>query len=110
MKYSQMHYIRPDIAEVEKEMRELINKFINAASFVEADQLMNSINIIRNEFDSMKIIAFINYSNDTNNKNFIAEQDYFDNNYPLFNDFVFNYYKALTGSSSTLLLSSKNFQ
>ena len=99
MKYSQMHYIRPDIAEVEKEMRELINKFINAASFVEADQLMNSINIIRNEFDSMKIIAFINYSNDTNNKNFIAEQDYFDNNSPLFNDYIFNYYKALTESS-----------
>ena len=107
MKYSQMHYIRPDIAEVEKEMRELINKFINAASFVEADQLMNSINIIRNEFDSMKIIAFINYSNDTNNKNFIAEQDYFDNNYPLFNDFVFNYYKALTGSSFKKELTEK---
>lgn len=102
-----MHYIRPDIAEVEKEMRELINKFINAASFVEADQLMNSINIIRNEFDSMKIIAFINYSNDTNNKNFIAEQDYFDNNYPLFNDFVFNYYKALTGSSFKKELTEK---
>ncbi len=31
MKYSQMHYIRPDIEEVGKEMRELINKFINAA-------------------------------------------------------------------------------
>lgn len=102
-----MHYIRPDIEEVGKEMRELINKFINAASFVEADQLMNSINIIRNEFDSMKIIAFINYSNDTNNKNFIAEQDYFDNNYPLFNDFVFNYYKALTGSSFKKELTEK---
>ena len=107
MKYSQMHYIRPDIEKVGKEMRELINKFINAASFVEADQLMNSINIIRNEFDSMKIIAFINYSNDTNNKNFIAEQDYFDNNYPLFNDFVFNYYKALTGSSFKKELTEK---
>ena len=102
-----MHYIRPDIEKVGKEMRELINKFINAASFVEADQLMNSINIIRNEFDSMKIIAFINYSNDTNNKNFIAEQDYFDNNYPLFNDFVFNYYKALTGSSFKKELTEK---
>jgi len=99
MKYSQMHYIRPDIEKVGKEMRELINKFINAASFIEADQLMDSINKIRNEFDSMKIIAFINYSNDTNNKNFIAEQDYFDNNSPLFNDYIFNYYKALTESS-----------
>ncbi len=76
-------------------------------SFVEADQLMDSINKIRNEFDSMKIIAFINYSNDTNNKNFIAEQDYFDNNYPLFNDFVFNYYKALTGSSFKKELTEK---
>lgn len=102
-----MHYVRPDIAEAGKEMRELINKFTNAASFNEADQLMNSINKIRNEFDSMKIIAFINYSNDTNNKNFIAEQDYFDNNYPLFNDFVFNYYKALTGSSFKKELTEK---
>lgn len=107
MKYSQMHYIRPDIEEVGKEMRELINKFINAASFNEADQFMDSINKIRNEFDSMKIIAFINYSNDTNNKSFIAEQDYFDNNYPLFNDFIFNYYKALTESSFKKELTDK---
>ncbi|MBK7159461.1 MAG: M3 family oligoendopeptidase [Ignavibacteria bacterium] len=107
MKYSQMHYIRPDIEEVGKEMRELINKFINAVSFKEADQLMDSINKIRNEFDSMKIIAFINYSNDTNNKNFIAEQDYFDNNSPLFNDYIFNYYKALTESSFKKELTEK---
>ena len=102
-----MHYIRPDIEEVGKEMRELINKFINAASFNEADQFMDSINKIRNEFDSMKIIAFISYSNDTNNKSFIAEQDYFDNNYPLFNDFIFNYYKALTESSFKKELTDK---
>ncbi|HMS65613.1 MAG TPA: M3 family oligoendopeptidase [Ignavibacteria bacterium] len=107
MKYSKMQYGRPDINKVGSEMNKLISDFKNAKSFVEADEIMYKINSVRNEFDSMKVIAFINYSNDTNNQDFIAEQDYFDNNSPLFNDFVFEYFKALVSSAFRNELESK---
>lgn len=102
-----MQYVRPDIDKVGIEMKKLTHELKIAKSFDEADEIINSINSIRNDFDSMKIIAFINYSLDTNNNDFIAEQDYFDNNNPLFNDFVFEYFKALVNSDFRKELESK---
>ncbi len=93
-----MKYTRPDIEKTGKDLNILINEFRNSKTFSRADEIMNSINEIRNEFSSMKVIAFINYSNDTNNKDFTEEQDYFDNNDPVYEDFVFEYYRALTES------------
>jgi M3 family oligoendopeptidase len=55
----------------------------------------------------MKISAFINYSNDTNNKSFSDEQDYFDNNNPLFTDYVMEYYKALVSGTYRKELTEK---
>lgn len=102
-----MQYIRPDIENLGKDMKKFINDFRNAKTFIQADEIMNSINEIRNEFSSMKVIAFINYSNDTNNTEFIGEQDYFDNNDPLYEEQVIEYYKALTESAFKKELTDK---
>ena len=102
-----MKYERPDIEETGKSFTELIKEFKSAITFEEADKIMDKINSIRNDFESMKIIAFINYSNDTNNKSFTDEQDFFDNNNPLFTDYVMEYYKALLSGKFRKELSEK---
>jgi M3 family oligoendopeptidase len=102
-----MKYERPDIEETGKSITELIKEFKSAITFEEADKIMDKINSIRNDFESMKIIAFINYSNDTNNKSFTEEQDFFDNNNPLFTDYVMEYYKALLSGKFRKELSEK---
>lgn len=102
-----MQYIRPDIENVGKDMKKFTNEFRNVKTFSQADEIMNSINEIRNEFSSMKVIAFINYSNDTNNKEFIDEQDYFDKNDPLYEEHVIEYYRALTESDFRKELTDK---
>lgn len=102
-----MKYERPDIEETGKSFTELIKEFKSAITFEEADKIMDKINSIRNDFESMKIIAFINYSNDTNNKSFTEEQDFFDNNNPLFTDYVMEYYKALLSGKFRKELSEK---
>jgi len=102
-----MKYERPDIKETGKSFTELIKEFKSAITFEEADKIMDKINSIRNDFESMKIIAFINYSNDTNNKSFTEEQDFFDNNNPLFTDYVMEYYKALLSGKFRKELSEK---
>lgn len=93
-----MKYTRPEINEVGKKFNTLVSEFNNAPTFGEADKIMENINILRNDFDSMKNIAFINYSLDTNNADFIKEQDYFDENDPLFTQFENEYFKALLQS------------
>lgn len=98
MKFSEMKYTRPDIDISGKEMSEATERFRNAKSFDEADVQLQKINDIRNEFDSMRILAFIKYSLETDNESYVKEQDYFDNNYPLFTDKILEYYKALISS------------
>jgi len=93
-----MKYERPDIGIIGNQLTELINSFANSVNFAEADRLMYDINVLRNEFDSMKVIAFINYSNDTNRKEYSDEQDYFDKNSPLFDKINLDYYTVLIAS------------
>ncbi|MEO8446965.1 MAG: M3 family oligoendopeptidase, partial [bacterium] len=99
MKYSEMKYERPDLTETGKEFKKLVAELKTAESFQSADEIMIRINDLRNSFDTMRVMAFINYSLDTNNEQFIKEQDYFDNNVPLFADLTNDYFAALTTSS-----------
>jgi len=93
-----MKYERPDLTETGKEFKNLVAELKTAESFESADEAMIKINNLRNSFDTMRVMAFINYSLDTNNEQFIKEQDYFDNNVPLFADLTNNYFAALTTS------------
>jgi len=93
-----MKYTRPNIIEAGEKFAELIEKFKSASSFEIADTILKKINELRNDFESMRIMAFINYSIDTNNKAYSDEQDYFDTNNPQFTNYTFEYYKALVSS------------
>lgn len=107
MKYSEMKYVRPDIVQTVNVMSALIREFANADSFESADNHLIKINDIRNEFDSMKIIAFINYSLNTGDEKFSQEQDYFDNITPVFTEYVVEYYKELVHSKFKVELIEK---
>ncbi len=93
-----MKYDRPDIIKIEAVFIYLVEAFNNAETIEDAEDLMKRINDVRNEFESMRIIAFINYSIDTNNKAFSDEQDYFDNTGPVFANFINKYYEAIISS------------
>ncbi len=93
-----MKYQRPDINEVGKNLKQLLVKFNQSKSFGEQDKVLKKINEFRTEFESMNAIASINYSNDTTNKNFEDEQDYFDNNSPLYDDYLNEFYRSLVDS------------
>lgn len=93
-----MQYKRPDIDELKSVFRDKMKTFSLANDLDEAVGCIREINQLRINFESMKNIAFINYSLDTGNEKFAEEQDYFDNNAPFFNDLVNEYYKALLTS------------
>ncbi len=98
MKFSEIEYKRPNVAEVTEKFDHLINLFNNAASFDEQDALMKNINDLRMEFQTNYTLASIKYSIDTNDAEFEEEQKFYDTNAPLFDGLVHKYYSAITAS------------
>ncbi len=93
-----MQYTRPDIKAVGEELERLIKEFKDSKSFEVQDSVFGKIIDLRTEFESMEAIASINYSNDTTNKNYMEEQDYFDDNNPVYEEYLHEFYKAITDS------------
>jgi M3 family oligoendopeptidase len=98
MKFSEIEYKRPNIKEVEESFNHLINLFNNSNSFEEQDALMKNINDIRMEFHTNYTLASIKYSIDTTNKEFEEEQNFYDENAPVFEGLVHKYYEAIVNS------------
>jgi len=98
MKFSEYRYERPDVQAFESEMKKLLAEFEGAASFEEQDAAMTGIVKLRNAFDTQQQIASIRHSIDTNDEFYKAEQDFFDEQGPVVQEFVTDYYRALVGS------------
>ncbi|MBS1518833.1 MAG: M3 family oligoendopeptidase [Bacteroidetes bacterium] len=107
MKFREMKYSRPDTDEVCNRFKDLIKKFKESESFESADRILGEINTLRNNFNTMREIAFINYSIDTSNKDYSSEQDFFDEAQPMFRDKETEYYQALVNSPYKKELSDK---
>jgi len=71
MKFSEMEYKRPDMTELKTDFKSLLNKFNKAEGCELQKDLVKEINDIRIDFESMKSLAFINYSVDTQNKSLL---------------------------------------
>ncbi|MFD0590312.1 M3 family oligoendopeptidase [Paenibacillus sp. GCM10027627] len=95
MKFSEYPYSRPDVAAFQQKFQQLIGQFEAAGSYDEQDAAMTEINKLRSEFDSMQQIASIRHSIDTNDEFYKAEQDFFDENGPVVQEYITDFYKAL---------------
>ncbi len=98
MKFSEFKYKRPNLDEMKSEFERLLAAFDVAETVEEQNQLMQNINGIREEFNTMYNIAYINYSTDTVNKDFEAEQKFFDKNEPIYKGLETLFYKSLVKS------------
>ncbi|SFJ58009.1 oligoendopeptidase, M3 family [Paenibacillus sp. UNC496MF] len=98
MTFSEYTYERPNVKAFEVTFKELLGIFAAADSLKEQDSAMAGINKLRSEFDTMQTIASIRHSIDTNDEFYKAEQDFFDENSPVVQEFVTDYYRALVGS------------
>lgn len=98
MKFNEFAYQRPEMKKVEEELGLLLEKFGAANSFAEQDQVMESINHLRSEFESMGKLAEIRHSIDTTDEFYKVEKDYFDEVNPIYEGFISKYYQALVDS------------
>lgn len=98
MNFSEYHYERPDVKEFEQKFKEQLEVFTSASTYEEQDQAMTRINKLRSEMDTLSQLVYIRHSVDTNDEFYKAEQDFFDENGPIIQEYITDYYRALVGS------------
>lgn len=98
MKFNEFKYVRPDMDKVSEDLKALIEEFSNAASVDEQNDCIAKINAIRNHTFSMMDLAEVRHTIDTTDPYYEAENDYMDENRPIFDGLTSKYYEALVNS------------
>ena len=98
MKFSQMKYERPDLNGILQSYGEITAKFPQCASAGEQMELIGRHEKLSGHFRSMATIASIHNSIDTTDPVFEKEIAFYDENGPVFEDCVQNFYRAVSAS------------
>lgn len=107
MRFEDISYIRPQMNELKINFEKLIEEYSNTLDFHKQNELILNINSLRNEFESMEQIAYIRHTINTTDKFYEEEQDFFDENRPLYDDLVSKYYRVLMKSNNIDKLKTK---
>lgn len=99
MKFSDINYNRIDFDNVKKDYEKILDKMNHAKDFVEFDELIKKLNIVRNNVDTMKTLASIKFSINTQDEYFKAENEFWDEYLPKFSGLDIKFYKTLLESS-----------
>ena len=98
MKFQDYEYSRPDLVKVDKQIDDLLHKFNAADSFAEQNTIMKKLNTLRSNVGTMKELVYIRHSINTEDEYYAKEQDFFDENMPIYQNSVFKFQKALVAS------------
>ncbi|SHD76711.1 hypothetical protein [Schnuerera ultunensis] len=99
LKFKDYEYKRPDLKAINQEFEELMVKFNNAETFDEQNEIMAEINRIRSNVDTMGNLVYIRHSVNTLDEFYSKEQDFLDENMPIYQNIVSEFYKALVNST-----------
>ena len=106
-KFNEIPYHRPDIEKLKTTITSLLKDFNASQSADEQIKIIEKINKERNDLETMYALANIKYTLDTVNKGYIKEQNFFDVNYPVYQNLVSDYYKAILASKYRRALEEK---
>ncbi len=98
MKFNEFEYQRPNMATFKADFEGRIQQFDQSDSITLQNEIMEQINDLRSFFDSMNQIASIRYTQDTTNEHYVAEQKFFDEELPIFQELEAKFYQSLISS------------
>ena len=98
MKFQDYEYSRPDLVKIDEQFDGLLHKFNAANSFAEQNSIMKELNTLRSNVGTMKELVFIRHSINTEDEYYAKEQDFFDENMPIYQNSVSKFQKALVAS------------
>ncbi len=97
-KFSKLPYERPNLQDVQSQFESLINEIKSADSAEKTIELINQINELRGNFDTMSSLASVRYAANTSDSKYEKERDFFDQNQPDYSMNVMEFYKAVLES------------
>ncbi|MDF9842327.1 MULTISPECIES: M3 family oligoendopeptidase [unclassified Paenibacillus] len=97
MKFTEYPYERPDVDKFKQEFTALL-KGLEADSLEEQKASIVALNELRSEFDTLQSIVYVRHSINTADEFYKAEQDYFDEIGPIFQEYITEYYRAIVNS------------
>lgn len=107
MKFTQYVYKRPDLKSVSDKFKSLTAEFSDATTFEDAENTLKKINRIRRDFSSMASICQIRHTINTQDTFYDAENQFFDENSPIFEALVMDFYHQLIASKFRAELENK---
>lgn len=96
--FSEYTYQQPDIEELKSAFSQTLSKFEEASSFEAQKVALEEIYALRQEFESMRDIAKVRYTSDTTNEFYQKENAFYDEQSPIYEGLLSDYYKALLAS------------
>jgi M3 family oligoendopeptidase len=95
MKFQEYAYKRPNLKRVSENFKKQITIFETAKTFDEVEKALTEINRIRRHFGSMASIGQIRHTIDTRDTFYDGENQFFDENSPVFEALTTDFYKKL---------------
>ena len=97
-KFNEYVYERPNMALFESRFNDALASFQKASSFQDAKDSFEVMNDLRREFDTMSTLASIRHTIDTKDEFYDAEESFFNEHRPIFEQLEHRLYQALTSS------------
>ena len=107
MKFKDMPYERVDFTQVEKEMKELTMALGQAASGEEQFEVHKKYYALTDRVNTLMTIAMIRFSGDTTDEFYTKEQEYYDEQSPVYSNLLLEYQKQLYESPYRAYLEEK---
>ncbi|UZJ79093.1 M3 family oligoendopeptidase [Fictibacillus sp. KU28468] len=107
MKFSEFTYKRPNMEQLQEEFKQKLESFEHAASFNEQDGVMAELVSIRNHFETMQNIVHIRYTSNTEDPFYKEEHDFMDENTPVYQGMVSEFFQAIVHSKYRKELENK---
>ena len=98
MKFKDYKYERPNYEEIKKSFLELVDKIKNSSTYDEQKLHINQLNNIRKHIETMSTLASIRNSINTADEFYDEEQNYWDEQGPLYTELNSDFYKVIVNS------------
>jgi M3 family oligoendopeptidase len=98
MKFKDYAYSRPDFDQVKAELETQLESFVSSKDAKSQLEAFKRINKIRSQISTMSTLSSIRHSIDTTDTFYEAENDYWDNQNPLYSELETQLYKAVLAS------------
>ena len=98
MKFNEFKYVRPDIDLFVKKVNDLTDKFKNANSYEEAEDCLKNVLSVSDDFGTAGTICSIRNTINTTDEFYEKEQEFFDENDPVFQNALNKFNQELVSS------------